>query len=167
MALPIPLVWIEVLGLVVGPAIAGPLISRWLSRRGRARGAPPPRVRAIDVLSTAVWVAIVAVGISLTLGSVSFLSTLTFTAIAGVALTLALQTTLQNLVSGVILLRNRSIHIGDSVQFSGLKGIVAGIGPVTTVIKLTDGNLAFVSNSNLLSGPLVNYTAAKRFEGEY
>lgn len=109
----------------------------------------------------------VGAGLSATLGSISFLSTLTFSAIAGVAVTLALQTTLQNLVAGLLLLQHRFLRLGDEVQFSGLKGSVVGFGLVTTVLKLSDGNLAFVSNANLLSGPLVNFTAAQRLTGEY
>jgi small conductance mechanosensitive channel len=152
---------------VLVPAIAGPLIARWAGRRATRAGRSPARVRGIEVIVTIAWVSVLAAGLTVTLGGVSFVSTLTFSAIAGIAVTLALQTTLQNLVSGMILLQNRVLRVGDAVQFSGIKGRIAGIGPITTVIKLEDGTLAFVSNSNLLSGPLLNTTASGRFAGEY
>ncbi|HZY69499.1 MAG TPA: mechanosensitive ion channel domain-containing protein [Thermoplasmata archaeon] len=157
----------EFLGLVIVPAIAGPLLTRWAAARSKRAGSTPARVRGIEVLITIAWIAIVAVGLSATLGSISFLSTLTFSAIAGVAVTLALQTTLQNFVAGILLLQHRFLRLGDIVQFGGVKGSIVGFGLVTTVIKLSDGTLAFVSNSNLLSGPLVNLSAGDRLSGEY
>lgn len=159
--------WLELLVLVVAPCVVGPILTRMVADRAKRRGENPAHVRGIEVTFTVGWVAVAAVGVSLTLGPVSFLSSLTFSAIAGIAVTLALQTTLQNLVSGLILVQNRFLRVGDQIQFSGLKGAVVGFGPVTTVIRLEDGTLLFVSNSNLLSGPLLNFTATKRLAGEY
>jgi small conductance mechanosensitive channel len=157
----------EVIFLILVPGIAGPLLARWAGGRQKRLRASPARVRGIQIVVTVAWIAIVIVGVSVTFGPISFLSTLTFSAIAGIAGTLALQTTLQNLVSGIILLQRRVIRVGDVVQFSGIKGKVVAFGLVTTVIKLEDGTLAFASNSNLLSGPLLNFTAATRLAGEY
>lgn len=158
---------LEVVLWVVVPAVAGPLIARWASGQAKRAGATPVRVRGLEVLVTIVWVAIVIAGLSVLLAPLNFVSTLTVSAIGGIAVTLALQTTLQNLVCGLILLQNRVLRVGDSVQFSGLNGVVVAIGLVKTVIKLPDGTLAFVSNSNLLNGPLINSTAGQRFLGEY
>ena len=158
---------LDVLLLILVPGVAGPLIARWAGSQAKRAGSTPAKVRGIQILITVAWVVIVVVGLSVTLGPISFLSTLTFSAIAGIAVTLALQTTLQNLVSGILLLQHRFLRVGDHVLFSGMKGTVVSFGLVTTVIKLEDGNLAFVSNSNLLSGPFVNYTAGSRLAGEY
>lgn len=158
---------LQVVFLLAVPAVVGPLASKWAGDAAKRKGATPARVRGIHISITVVWVAVLFVGLSTTLGRVSFLSTLTFSAIAGIGVTLALQTTLQNLVSGVILLQRGFLRVGDTVQFSGLKGRVVSFGLVTTVLRLDDGSLAFVSNSNLLSGPLLNATAASRLKGEY
>jgi small-conductance mechanosensitive channel len=158
---------LEVIFLILVPLVAGPLFSKWAGDRQKRLGASPAKVRGIRVLVTVVWVAIVVVGLSVTLGSISILSTLTFSAIAGIGVTLALQTTLQNFVAGILLLQHRSLRLGDLIQFQGTKGKVVSFGLVTTVIKQDDGTLVFVSNSNLLSGPMVNFTAAKRLAGEY
>ena len=167
MATPSDVFVLDVVLLILVPGIAGPLLARWAGSRAKGRGRSPARVRGVQILITVVWVVLVVVGVSVTLGPISFLSTLTFSAIAGIAVTLALQTTLQNLVSGIILLQHRFLRVGDQVQFSGMKGKVVSFGLVTTVIKLDDGSLSFVSNSNLLSGPLINFTASKRLAGEY
>jgi small-conductance mechanosensitive channel len=157
----------EVVLFILVPGIAGPLLARWAGNRAKRLGESPARVRGIQIVITVAWIAIVVTGVWVTFGPISFLSTLTFSAVAGIAVTLALQTTLQNLVSGILLLQHRFLRVGDSVQFSGLKGAVVGFGLVNTVIKLEDGTLAFVSNSNLLAGPLINFTASKRLAGEY
>lgn len=158
---------LEVVLLIVVPAAVGSLVSKWAGGAAKRRGSPPGKVRGIRILITVVWVSVVAAGVSFTLGPVSFLSTLTFSAIGGIAVTLALQTTLQNIVSGLILLNRSFLRLGDVIQISGVKGTVVGFGLVNTVIKLEDGTLAFVSNSNMLSGPLLNHTAGARLAGEY
>jgi small-conductance mechanosensitive channel len=161
-------VWVlDIVLLVLVPAVVGILLTRWIRERAKRAGSSPAQVRGLEILVTVIWVALVLIGTSVTLGPISLLSTITFSAVTGIAVTLALQTTLQNFVSGVILLQHRAIRIGDVIQFGGVKGEVVSFGLVTTVVKQEDGTLVFVSNSNLLGGPLVNYTAAKRLEGEY
>jgi len=158
---------LDVVCVILVPMVVGPLLSKWAGDREKRLGANPAKVRGVRILITVAWVSLVAVGISITLGPISFLSTLTFSAIAGIAVTLALQTTLQNFVAGIILLQHRFLRVGDVVQFSGTKGTVVSFGLVTTVIKQEDGTLVFVSNSNLLSGPMINRTAGTRLSGEY
>lgn len=152
---------------VVLPAAVG----IWISTRGadalRRRATSPLLVRSLRIAVTIVWIALVVVGLSVTLGPFSIFSTLTVSAIASIALTLALQTTLQNIIAGFLLLQDRSLRMGDQIQFGGIKGTVVGLGLVTTVLRTADGTLAFVSNSNLLSGPILNTTATARFMGEF
>ena len=124
-------------------------------------------MRLIRIGTTIVWVAVAVFGISTAIGPVSVLSTLTVSAIASIAVTLALQTTLQNLVAGFILLRNSFLRVGDSVTISGIKGTVVEVGLVDTVLRTEDGTLVFMANSTLLSGPLLNATASQRLQGEY
>jgi len=166
-AVPVEELVFEITLLIVVPAVAGILLTQWARERAKRSRTSPVLVRGIEILITLVWIALVLVGVTVTLGPISLLSTITFSAIAGIAVTLALQTTLQNFVAGIILLQHRAIRIGDRVRFVGVEGEIASFGLVTTVIKQADGTLVFVSNSNLLAGPLVNLTAAKRLEGEY
>lgn len=153
--------------LILLPAVVGILLNRWLGDLAKRRHWPPLGVRTLRVVITIVWVAIVIAGTAVTLGSFSFLSALTVSAVAGIAVTLALQTTLQNILAGFILVQRRFLHLGDAVQFSGIKGTVVSIGIVEVVLKTDSGALAMISTSNLLAGPLVNFTAAARLSGEY
>lgn len=154
------------LGVAV-PAAVGLPLAKWIGPELRRHGTTPLGVRVARVVVTIVWVSIATTGLEIGFGPFSFLSTLTISAIGGIAATLALQTTLQNMVAGYILLRRGFLHVGDAVSVSGIKGTVAGLGLVTVVLRTEDGTLAFVSNSNLLSGPFLNYSATKRLGSEY
>lgn len=158
---------LEVVFLIVVPAVVGLLLTRFIGDEAKRRGWPPPRVRGARLLITIVWASFVVAGTYVALGPFSFLSTLTVSAIAGIAASLALQTTLQNVVAGYVLFRRSFLRLGDEVQISGVQGRIVSIGIITTVLRLEDGSLGFVSNSNMLSGPLVNRTAGKRLAGEY
>lgn len=158
---------LDILLAIVLPAVVGIVLARWAGDAARRHGWPPLRVHSLRVTITCIWVAIVVGGSAVTLSSYSILSALTLSAIAGVAITLALQTTLQNIIAGFILIRNRFLHLGDQVQFSGVKGTVVGLGLIEVVIRTDTGALAMVSNANLLSGPLINLTASTRLSGEY
>ncbi len=158
---------LDILLFIVVPAGVGIALSQWAGDMAKKRDWSPLSVRTLRVGITAAWIAIVIAGAAATLSSYSILSALTLSAVAGVAITLALQTTLQNILSGFILIRNRFLHVGDQVLFSGVKGTVVSLGLIEVVIRTDTGALAMVSNANLLSGPLINFTAATRLAGEY
>ncbi len=157
----------HVLLFILLPAVVGIFLARWAGDTAKRHHWSPVRVRTIRVVITVVWIGIVIAESAAFLSTFSFLSALTVSAVAGVAVTLALQTTLQNILAGFILIRQRFLHIGDSIQFSGIKGTVVSIGLVEVVVRTDAGALAMISNSNLLSGPLVNITASQRLTGDY
>lgn len=158
---------LDVVFLIALPATVGYLLSRWSGDEAKRHGWSHLAVRTLRAVISIITVAIVVAGTATTLGSFSFLSALTLSAVAGIAITLALQTTLQNILAGFILVQQRFLRMGDNIQFSGIKGTVVGIGLVEVVLKTDTGALAMVSNSNLLSGPVVNFSAATRLAGEY
>lgn len=158
---------LEAILTIIIPGVAGYLLSRWVGDTLRRRGWSHVSVRVARAVITIVWVAIVIGGVAVVLGSFSFLSALTISAVAGIAVTLALQTTFQNILAGFTLVQQRFLRLGDYVQFGGIRGTVVGMGFVEVVIKTDNGALMLVSNSNLVAGPLVNYTAAARLSSEY
>jgi small conductance mechanosensitive channel len=151
-------------GIVI---LGGYLLSRSVVEHLRRAGAPPHAVRGAKVAISAVAFALAAAIILLSLGSINTVSGLTFSAIVGLAGTLALQTTLQNMIAGFVLLRNRMLRLGDIIVISGITGMVVQVGLLTVWLRLEDGSVAFVSNSTLLSGPLLNRSAGNRLQGEY
>lgn len=100
-------------------------------------------------------------------GLASEFTALTISGIAGLALTLALQTTLSNIISGILMINDGIIRIGDRIEYSGIKGEVVRVALRNAWIKQDDGSIAVVSNSSLSSGPLVNRSATDRLKRKY
>ncbi len=71
-----------------------------------------------------------------------------------------LQTMVNNLVSGLILLGERSIRVGDFIELrSGEHGTVLDISMRSTQIRTPDGTLVLMPNSALVEGSVRNLSA--------
>ena len=68
------------------------------------------------------------------------------------------QNLLKNLISGIMLLVERPIRIGDLVAIDGLKGRVTSIGIRFSTIHSSDGVDTLIPNSELVEKKLVNWT---------
>ena len=88
-------------------------------------------------------------------------SVLTLLASAGVAVSLALQGALSNLVGGVMLLVLKPIKVGEYVTIgdvnSAIQGTVTGIGAFYTELKMPDHRLISIPNSSLTNTPIINF----------
>lgn len=107
-------------------------------------------VRYIIIIS-AVIAAADAMGIETT-------SLLAVMASAGLAVGLALQGSLSNFASGVMILLFRPFRIGDVVTFGGLTGEVRDIGLFATILMKRDGTKAVVPNSEVTGSVIENHT---------
>ncbi|SJZ96798.1 Mechanosensitive ion channel [Chitinophaga eiseniae] len=76
----------------------------------------------------------------------------------GVGIGLGLQNIVNNLVSGVILIFERPLKIGDYVEVAGQKGRVKDIGIRSSRMMTTEGAEVTVPNGDLLSSKLINWT---------
>lgn len=77
---------------------------------------------------------------------------------AGLAIGLALQGTLSNVASGVMLLILRPFRIYDKIKVGDMAGTVREIGLFRTEIVTDDGNFVSIPNATLFSGTIVNAT---------
>ncbi len=80
----------------------------------------------------------------------------------GVGIGFGLQDIVKNFISGIILIFERPIHIGDAVQVDELSGVVKRIGIRSSVIKTWEGAEVIVPNGNLISNRLINWTFSDR-----
>jgi len=78
---------------------------------------------------------------------------------AGLAVGLALQGSLSNFASGVLLLIFRPFKSGDFVSVAGESGTVEEIQIFTTHLKTADNRAIIIPNANVLSGNIVNFSA--------
>ncbi|MBI1931005.1 MAG: mechanosensitive ion channel [Ignavibacteriales bacterium] len=77
---------------------------------------------------------------------------------AGLAIGLALQGSLSNLASGIMLIIFRPIKVGDYIQGGGGEGVVKEIGIFVTKLTSIDNKLLFIPNSKLTSDNITNFT---------
>ncbi len=79
--------------------------------------------------------------------------------IGGLAIALALNSSLSNLFSGIQLILDGSVNVGDKVQLeSGEVGVVLDIGLRTTLMQTYDNEVISLPNSQLANARIKNYT---------
>ena len=77
---------------------------------------------------------------------------------AGLAIGLALQGSLQNLASGVMLIVFRPFNDGDFIEAAGVSGVVETIGIFTTTMRSGDNREIIVPNGAIFGGTITNYS---------
>ena len=78
--------------------------------------------------------------------------------IASLAISLALQDLLGNLVGGFTLLYTHPFSAGDYVEIAGQGGTVAEVGMTYTKLTTPDNKIISIPNSAVVSAQIVNYT---------
>jgi small-conductance mechanosensitive channel len=76
----------------------------------------------------------------------------------GLGVGFGLQNIINNFASGLIILFERPIRIGDTVEIGGVSGIVRRIGARSSTVLTFQGAEVILPNSNLLSNQVTNWT---------
>jgi small-conductance mechanosensitive channel len=115
-------------------------------------------------LSTLARYAILLAGFLVAIGALGFdLDRITILLGAfGVGIGFGLQNVVSNFVSGLILLFERPVKVGDRVELADLEGEVRRIGIRATTVRTWDGADVIVPNASLISDRVVNWTFADR-----
>jgi small-conductance mechanosensitive channel len=142
-------------------------ISFVIRRVAKRAGAGPTVNRDIKDFSRLVAVVLIVSNVLHYTGLSSEFTALTVSGITAVAVSLALQTTLTNIISGVLLFNDGVMRLSDTIEYGSVKGEVVRIGLRNTWVKTDSGTLAVISNSSLSSGPLVNHSATDRLSKKY
>jgi small-conductance mechanosensitive channel len=146
-----------VLILVAGYFIAS-FVVRWIERRIVAAHRSTAQAAAL----ARKWILFVLTAILAIFALFSASIPLTAFAFLGGALAIAagfgLQTLLKNLVSGVMLLVERPLRLGDLVEVDSLRGRITEIGLRASTIRSGDGTESMVPNSRFLEGNMTNWT---------
>lgn len=78
---------------------------------------------------------------------------------AGLAIGLSLQSTLQNLAAGVMLIVFRPFKDGDFIEAAGVLGTVEKIQIFNTIMRTADNREIIVPNGSIFGGTITNYSA--------
>ncbi|OGR39049.1 MAG: hypothetical protein A2051_00610 [Desulfovibrionales bacterium GWA2_65_9] len=99
-----------------------------------------------------------ALAITITLSTVGVdLTSLTvFSGAVGVGVGFGLQKIFSNLVSGVILLLDKSLKPGDVIEMGGVQGRIAQINARYTAVETLDGKAYLIPNESLIGNEVIN-----------
>lgn len=105
---------------------------------------------------------IVAAGFALSIAGVDLSKLAIIAGALSVGIGFGLQNVVNNFVSGLILLIERPIKVGDWVVVNDMQGYVKNINVRATEVQTFDRASVFIPNSNLISNPLLNWTHADK-----
>jgi small-conductance mechanosensitive channel len=80
----------------------------------------------------------------------------------GVGVGLGLQNIMNNFVSGIVLLFERPVKVGDIIQVDAAVGVVKNIGMRATIIRLDNGAEVIIPNGSIISSQVTNWTLTRR-----
>jgi small-conductance mechanosensitive channel len=136
-------------------------MSKLLERTWIERTASTLDKGLLPLLRKAVKTSVAILGVLIILGEwgVQIAPILGALGIGGLAIALALNSSLSNVFAGIQLLLDRSVNVGDKVQLeSGEVGVLLDIGLRTTMMKTYDNEVISLPNSQLANARIKNYT---------
>ena len=149
--------------LIVGLFIVR-LLTKWVRKRleksDKLRMEPTIRSFLGNLIRIVLYLIVILTAVSIM--GIPMTSVVALVASAGVAISLAMQDALSNLIGGVLLVILKPIAVGEYVKVNDLEGTVQGIGAFYTDILTFDGKHIVLPNSNLTNTPITNFTREGR-----
>jgi small conductance mechanosensitive channel len=158
------LVW----GVRIASAAAVLIIGIWLafflSKFAKVQAQKNPRIDTTlgTFLARAIRYAIIAIVLVVVLQMFG-VQTASLVAILGasaLAIGLALQGTLSNVASGIMIALIRPYHIGDFVELNGKEGTVTDLDLFFTEIRTAENRRVLIPNGQAISNPITNFTTS-------
>ncbi len=150
---------LKALILVTLGIIAGRFYKRWIARAGKRW--PDMSQMSIRLASNIGYYLIIIVTFIIALGSIGIdMSSISLIAGAlSIGIGFGLQTVVSNFIAGIILMFERTIRIGDTIELSDtLRGRVTDMRIRSTTIKTFDNIDIVVPNSSFIQNNVVNWT---------
>jgi len=161
--------WLQTDGLdlliTLAIAIAIFIIGKWIAHRITnlvKRGMTKSNMddTLVSFLGNGIYMILMVCVILVTLDFIG-VKTTSFVAIlgaAGLAVGLALQGSLANFASGVLIIMFRPFKKGDAVDGGGVFGIVEDISILTTNMRTPDNKVIIIPNSQIMGGAITNFS---------
>lgn len=150
-------------GLVSGAIVIGiAVVLSWAATRGirRLRQKASRTTQALYLLEKLVGYAILVAGVimGLSAAGLNLSSLAVFAGAIGIGVGLGLQGVVKEFVSGLFLIFDRMVSVGDYVELDDARGAIVEIGPRATRIRTNDNINIIVPNSSLIEGKVTNWT---------
>jgi small-conductance mechanosensitive channel len=117
------------------------------------------KVKFVSVFSYIRWVVFLAIFlITLDASGVNVTAVFTASAVLLIGVGLALQTLFQDILSGIFILVDQSVHVGDIIELEGKVGRVLDIRLRTTRAVTVDNKVLVIPNHLYLTNILFNWT---------
>jgi small-conductance mechanosensitive channel len=129
------------------------LFNRLLAQSGLDRALQYAIAQIISNIVLVVGVLIVLENTGIHLGALTV-----FAGAVGVGVGFGLQNIASNFISGLVILAERPITIGDRVEVAGITGQVQQIRARSTVIRTNDNIMMIVPNTKFIDSPVTNWT---------
>src|SRR5205809_6054266 len=129
------------------------LFNRFLVHSGLDRALQYAIAQIVSNVVLVVGVLIVLENTGIHLGALAV-----FAGAVGVGLGFGLQNIASNFISGLVILAERPITIGDRVEVAGITGQVQQIRARSTVIRTNDNITMIVPNTKFIDSPVTNWT---------
>lgn len=149
----------------IGITIAILVVGIWLAKRVRGWFTSMMEKRGMDpllssFLGSIIYILAVAFIIIAALSQLGIQTTSLVAIIgaAGLAVGLALQGSLSNFASGVMIIAFRPFKVGDFVEAGGAVGVIEGIQIFSTTMRTGDNKTIIIPNANITGSNIVNYS---------
>lgn len=134
------------------------LASKWIGRlleRKSVDAAISAFVQSI--IHVIILIAVIIAGLShLGIETTTFI---TIIGAAGLAVALALQSSLSNFASGILIASVHPFKAGDYIEAGGVAGVVKKIQIFSTVLTTPDNKLVVIPNAQVTGGAITNYSS--------
>ncbi|MDT3334061.1 mechanosensitive ion channel [Shewanella sp. SP1S1-7] len=115
----------------------------------------------VSFVANLTWAIVFVFAVIATLGQIG-VQTASLVAVigaAGLAVGLALQGSLSNFASGVLMVLFRPCRVGDYIEAAGIAGTVDEITIFSTKLRTPDNKVIVAPNSSIMNGTITNYSA--------
>lgn len=154
--------WAARIGSAAIILVAGLWLAFFISKRVRQKALNNPRIDATLGIFLSVMIRYALIVLVLIIVLQQFgVQTTSLVAVLGasaLAIGLALQGTLTNVASGIMIAIIRPYHIGDFVEINGKEGVVTDLDLFFTRLRSPDERMILVPNGQVTSNPIVNHT---------
>lgn len=131
------------------------IIRHLIIKRGKNKFQPHTMMIISKTLSYVFWI-IIAMYV-LSLFGIKLSAVWGAAGVAGLAIGFAAQTSVSNIISGIFVLSEKTMKVGDFISVGGVSGVVDSVGLLSVKIHTPDNQMVRIPNSTIINSNLENF----------